>query len=141
MEKRARNTLSDTPHSREARLGAWEHSGFDDRLSVQRQLVYINLSTAIDDVSSKCVLNCRQPLCFRKLEADDKYEYVSQFLRVSFIQNSYRANLSLPKLSVLFIKDVAWVYVLAAAENDNELVNETGEVRDKTLYPDKGPPE
>lgn len=57
------------------------HFGFDDRLGGSKRPDYSELLMASKDISRSWVVECCGPVCFRRLEADEKYEYVTLFLR------------------------------------------------------------
>lgn len=61
---------------------------------------------AIDNVSQKLVLNCRQRVRFRELGPVENYEHVAAFLRAFLIQKFRRVNVLLWKQAMLFLRDM-----------------------------------
>lgn len=117
MTEKDKELPEDTQQSPGLESRPLQLSGTDGRLRSKLPPGYTKPSMYVDDVGRSCVLSCRLPAYFCGLVADDNYEYVASFLRASLIRDSHRANVSLSKQSVLFLRDMVLVYGAAAAVN------------------------
>lgn len=124
MTEEVNKTPEDTPQRPEAERRLSLHSGFDDQLSFRIPLSHIESSIANEHVRRSWVASCRRPARLCRLRADKKYEQVAMFLRAFPIQNSNRANIFLSKQSVLFLREMVWLYGTAAVETENDLLTE-----------------
>lgn len=85
-------------------------------------------------MSRSWVLNCRQPLYLCELGTGDRYEHVTPFLSAFFIRNSHPADVFLSKLSVIFLRDMMWVFGTAAARTENDIATEMTAICDKAFH-------
>lgn len=106
----------------EAKSRQLPHSSFDDQLSGNLPTGYIKPWRRIDDVNRSSVLRRSQPACFHEMGSIEKYEHVAPFLHAFLIRSSRHANIFSSKSSMLFLRDMTFVYWTDAAVNENDLV-------------------
>lgn len=109
--------------------------GIDEELGCHLQPGYMQPSMEIDKISRFWVTDCRRSLSFHESSADDKYDHVDLLLRAFFMSEKHRANLFLSKKFVLFLRDMIWVYSVAAAVNEQRLTTDDKNVSCRVLEP------